>query len=58
MPAGRFEHCVLAIGSYKMRLNLDPVIGAVAVPIVSREWYCPGRGMVKLVRSETVAPSR
>lgn len=51
-PAGDFDHCVLVKGLAQVRLYIDPVAGWKDVPLHTREWYCPGVGLVKLVREE------
>ncbi len=50
--AGDFDHCVLVKGLAQVRLYIDPVAGWKDVPLHTREWYCPGVGLVKLVREE------
>lgn len=52
VPAGRFEHCVRVRGQGTVRLYVDPVAGWRDVPLVTTEWYCPGIGLVKLLREE------
>lgn len=50
--AGRFERCVRVRGVATLRLFADPVVGWRDMPLVTIEWYCPGVGLVKLVREE------
>lgn len=54
VPAGKFSKCVVVAGRHDMRLYADPAAGWMDVPIVQREWFCPGAGMVKQVRTERV----
>lgn len=54
VPAGRYENCVLVVGRHAMKLYSDPVAGWSDVPVEQREWFCPGVGLAKLVRSEKV----
>ena len=55
VPAGRFERCVRVQGLAAVRLFADPVAGWRDVPLKTTEWYCPGPGLVKLTREESVA---
>lgn len=50
--AGRFARCVRVRGVATLRLFADPVVGWRDMPLVTVEWYCPGVGLVKLVREE------
>lgn len=50
--AGVFEGCVRVKGTASVRLFADPVVGWKDMPLTTLEWYCPGTGLVKLVRSE------
>lgn len=52
VPAGIFENCVLVIGRGTLPIYTDAVDGWTDVPIISREWYAPGVGLVKLERHE------
>lgn len=52
VPAGRFSHCALIEGLHMMHLPPDPNTQVSEVPIVQREWYCPGAGLVRFDRSE------
>lgn len=56
-PAGTFSQCLEVEGSGKIELYLDGRRGFVEVPIVQREWYAPGVGLVRLERTEDVAES-
>lgn len=53
-PAGTFKPCLMLEGQGVLNLFTDPVNGFNNVPIVSREWYCQGQGLVKFEREETV----
>lgn len=50
--AGRFEGCVKVKGQASLRLFADPVVGWKDMPLITQEWYCPGVGLVRLVREE------
>ncbi len=50
--AGSYQGCVRVRGVAAVRLFADPVAGWRDVPLVTTEWYCPGPGLVKLVREE------
>lgn len=52
--AGSFERCVRVQGLGSVHLFADPVAGWRDVPLVTVEWYCPGPGLVKLTRNETI----
>lgn len=52
--AGRYEGCVRVHGLAKVHLFADPVAGWRDVPLETTEWYCPGPGLVKLTRNETI----
>lgn len=51
--AGAFEGCVRVKGAASLRLYADPVSGWRDLPLTTTEWYCPGVGLVKLVRQES-----
>lgn len=53
-----FEGCVQVEGRGKLHLFVDPVAGFRDVPIVQREWYCPGAGLVRLEREELTGSPR
>jgi hypothetical protein len=55
--AGRFERCVRVRGQAALKLFADPVAGWRDMPLVTTEWYCPGPGLVKLVREEPAQAS-
>lgn len=46
--------CLRVVGTARLTLYTDPVNGFTEVPLISREWYCEGLGLVKLVREEKV----
>jgi hypothetical protein len=50
--AGRFSGCVRVRGVATLRLFADPVVGWRDMALTTTEWYCPGVGLVKLVREE------
>lgn len=52
VPAGRFEHCILVRGDANMEIYSDAVHGFSEIPVVTREWYAEGVGLVKLERTE------
>jgi hypothetical protein len=52
VPAGRYERCVRVKGDGVLKLFADPTNGWRDLPINTLEWYCPGPGLVKLVRKE------
>lgn len=54
VPAGTFSGCLLVQGSAAVRLYTDPVNGFNDVPLITREWYCPGVGLARYERDELV----
>ncbi|WP_066254243.1 hypothetical protein [Hydrogenophaga flava] len=46
--------CLRVVGQARLNLYTDPVHGFTDVPLISREWYCKGQGLVKLEREEKV----
>lgn len=54
VPAGRFERCLRLEGSGLLNVLADARIGASEVPVSQVEWYAPGVGLVKLLRTETL----
>lgn len=52
VPAGKFEHCLRLEGTGLLNVLADARIGASEVPVTHTEWYAPGVGLVKLVRTE------
>lgn len=54
VPAGRFEKCLRLEGTALLHVLADARVGASEVPVTHTEWYAPGVGLVKLVRTETL----
>lgn len=54
VPAGTFEHCLRIDGETTLNILADARLGASEVPVTQSEWYAPGIGLVKLVRTETL----
>lgn len=50
--AGHFDGCVKVVGRATLKLFADPVSGWRDLPLTTTEWYCPGAGLVKLIRTE------
>lgn len=46
--------CLKVVGTARLNLYTDPVNGFTDVPLISREWYCKGHGLVRLEREERV----
>ena len=46
--------CLRVVGEARLNLYTDPVNGFTDVPLISREWYCQGEGLVKFQREEKV----
>ncbi len=55
VEAGTFKHCARISGTGSLPLFLDAVQGFKDIPIVNREWYCKGVGLVKLEREEILS---
>ena len=55
VPAGTFKDCVRIEGSGSMELYVDSVSGFKSLPIVHREWFCKGVGLVKVERIEELS---
>lgn len=53
----RFTGCTKVEGNGQLRIFSSSVGGWRDVPIVAREWYCPGVGLVRLEREELVGSS-
>ena len=49
---GRFNGCVRVRGKAALKLFADPVVGWRDMPLDTTEWYCPGPGLVRLIRDE------
>lgn len=54
VPAGKFEKCLKLQGTGLLNVLADARIGASEVPVTHTEWYAPGVGLVKLVRTEVL----
>jgi hypothetical protein len=50
------QPCLRVEGQARLNLYTDPVNGFTDVPLLSREWYCQGHGLVKFEREEKVPP--
>jgi hypothetical protein len=57
VQAGEFTDCTLVSASNILRIFVDATLGFQDLPITQKEWYCPGTGLVKLVRNEPVMRS-
>lgn len=55
--AGKFNGCLEVVGVSKLYLWVDVEFGFRNMPLITREWYCPDIGLVRLERSEP-SPSR
>jgi hypothetical protein len=55
-PSGTHKPCLRVAGRAELNLYTDPVNGFTNVPLISREWYCQGVGLVKFEREEKVPP--
>lgn len=55
-PSGTHKPCLRVVGRAELNLYTDPVNGFTNVPLISREWYCQGVGLVKFEREEKVPP--
>ena len=53
---GTHAPCLRVLGEARLNLYTDPVNGFTDVPLLSREWYCRGHGLVKFEREEKVPP--
>lgn len=51
-PAGHFENCTRVDGTMEMMLWNDAIFAYKPTPILSREWFCPGVGLVQVEREE------
>ena len=52
VPAGTFENCIKVIGEADLTMYVDPRIGWGDLPVITREWYAQGVGLIKLERTE------
>jgi hypothetical protein len=57
VPAGKFADCLRVEGRAEVRLYVDEARKWSPVPLITREWYCRGVGLVRLERHEPV-PSK
>ncbi|MES1925961.1 hypothetical protein [Salinisphaera sp. T31B1] len=57
VPAGHFTGCIAVVGQTSFHLGAGVGFLPSDVPIVQREWYCPGTGLVRLERDEKVTNS-
>ncbi len=51
-PAGEFKDCLRVLGQAEIRLYVDEAFAWRDVPLITREWYCPGVGFARLERNE------
>jgi hypothetical protein len=56
-PAGKFTGCLRVGGRADIRLYADELFAWKDVPLLTREWYCPGVGLVRVERAEA-SPSK
>lgn len=47
-----YSGCLKVEGRGALHLFVDPVVGFRDVPVLQREWFCPGSGLVRLEREE------
>jgi hypothetical protein len=52
VEAGTFKSCARVAGVGNFALYVDAVQGFRDIPVVNREWYCKGVGLVKVERTE------
>ena len=52
VPAGRFDDCIRVDGEALLTVYADGRTGYQDININTSEWYAPGVGLVKLVRTE------
>jgi hypothetical protein len=57
VKAGEFKGCMVVMASNILRIFVDATLGFQDLPITQKEWYCPGTGLVKLLRNEPVMRS-
>lgn len=55
VPAGRFENCIRVDGDAQLTIYADGRTGYQDIAVNTSEWYAPGIGLVKLVRSEPLS---
>lgn len=54
VPAGTFEGCIRVTGEADLQMYVDGPSGLSTIPLRMEEWYAPGVGLVRLVRTEDV----
>lgn len=52
VPAGTFNNCIKVVAEGVFKIYTDAVNGETEIPVRQEEWYAPGVGLVKQVRSE------
>ena len=57
VPAGRFERCMGVTGKATVRVYVDAQFAWRDIGLFTKEWYCPGVGLVRVEREE-LSPSR
>lgn len=57
VPAGKFQRCMRVAGRATVRLYVDAQFAWRDIALTTREWYCPGTGLVRVEREE-LSPSR
>jgi hypothetical protein len=57
VQAGEFKGCMIVSASNILRIFVDATLGFQDLPITQKEWYCPGIGLVKMLRNEPVSRS-
>jgi hypothetical protein len=53
--AGRFTNCLVIAGQGGVDADIGDYIGQTQIAVVSREWFAPGVGLVRMERHETTA---
>ncbi|MGB8275753.1 MAG: hypothetical protein WCF16_10855 [Alphaproteobacteria bacterium] len=56
--AGRFRHCIKVTGSAKSSVYALDSVRRLAVSVETEDWFAPGVGLVKSVRSEAAGTER
>jgi hypothetical protein len=52
VPAGTFENCIQVVAEGSFVTYTDAISGETEIPMYIQEWYAPGVGLVKQIRSE------
>ncbi len=52
VPAGTFDNCIKVTANGSFNSHIDAVNGETEIPLTTEEWYAPGVGLVKQIRSE------